>query len=43
MIPVELNDELISLKKKAEYIVVGKLVRIDGRLHLRLHGVIREL
>ncbi|MEM3818886.1 MAG: helicase-related protein [Nitrososphaerota archaeon] len=43
VIPVELNDELISLKKKAEYIVVGKLVRIDGRLHLRLHGVIREL
>ena len=43
VIPIEMNDELISLKKKSEYIVVGRLLRIEGRLHLRLHGVIREL
>lgn len=43
VIPAEMNDELISLKKKSEYIIVGKLVRLDGRMHLRLHGVIKEL
>ncbi len=43
VIPIEMNDELISLKKKSEYIVAGKLVRIEGRLHLRLHGIIKEL
>ena len=43
VIPVEMNDELISLKKKSEYIVVGKLIHIEGRLHLRLYGIIKEL
>jgi Fanconi anemia group M protein len=43
VIPVEMNDELISLKKNSEYVVIGKLLRIEGRLHLRLHGVVREL
>lgn len=43
VVPIEMNDEMVSLKKKSEYIIVGKLLRIDGRLHLRLHGVIKEL
>lgn len=43
VIPVEMNDELISLKKKSEYIVAGRLIHIEGKLHLRLHGIIKEL
>ncbi|MEM4543684.1 MAG: helicase-related protein [Nitrososphaerota archaeon] len=39
----EMNDEMIPLKKGSEYIIVGRLLQVNGKLHLRLYGILRKL
>jgi len=39
--PAELVDSPIPLRKGREYVVLGKLLRLNGKLNIRIYGVLR--